>query len=451
MPPTTFATDIRMLLCEHCGAPLEATIQGGSISCGFCNATNIVQPRLDRFESVPSTQLSESERLARLRMQQGPAAPLAPSIAQLVVGATIPDYRMKDAFDTFQATRRELKRSGSVEASERLYVLTHVVVDTLLQNQDTVRIRTVLETALESVVLERHRTCLRAMLARHAIREGDLDSARQWLAGCDPRSDNLGSDSEYRLSQALLATARGDPAAVVSILGRDENDIPIAEALADDAAVLRADAYEQHGDVGTAIRLLFERMGRSGVRGRRRMAEFARIHATMRLVPTSLPQARLRYVHSIESKVLPTLSNSGCLVFIGFLFLGLSSVFVYTAFIESGPTSKVVSSIIVMLVFAASGLGMFFLSAHVFRTRQRLLKALRYGIPAYAQVQTIVSSMVMKSGAQQAVLALQWRTSSGMRQGRVNWSGNTNPPGPGDVLAICYDPEDPKGIVLDPD
>ena len=209
MPPTTFATDIRMLLCEHCGAPLEATIQGGSISCGFCNATNIVQPRLDRFESVPSTQLSESERLARLRMQQGQGC----------------------------GTRRELKRSGSVEASERLYVLTHVVVDTLLQNQDTVRIRTVLETALESVVLERHRTCLRAMLARHAIREGDLDSARQWLAGCDPRSDNLGSDSEYRLSQALLATARGDPAAVVSILGRDENDIPIAEALADDAAV----------------------------------------------------------------------------------------------------------------------------------------------------------------------------------------------------------------------
>ncbi|GAB4207117.1 MAG: hypothetical protein OHK0013_24440 [Sandaracinaceae bacterium] len=287
---TVFTTQVRVLFCENCGGPLEAAIQGGAVQCSFCKATNAVRPRLDRFQSVAAS-VSEPERVARLRMQDGvPMTPPA-SLASLFAGNTIPDYKLSEAFDVFQATRREVKNTQSPEASERLYFLSVVASSTLALKGDFTRVRALLETALDVVVLQRHQNCLRAMLARNAVREGDLGSAEQWLSGCDPRAEDLPSDSNYRVARALIDTARGDFQAVLATLGRSNDEVPIQDALDEAATLVRANAFEKMGNVQTAVQLLRDRMGRSSAFGRQALEQFARIYPSLGLCAASLPQA----------------------------------------------------------------------------------------------------------------------------------------------------------------
>ncbi len=287
---TMFTTQVRVLFCENCGGPLESAVQGGAVPCTFCKATNAVRPRLDRFQSVGAS-VSEPERLGRLRMQDGVPMVAPPSLAGLVAGNAIPDYKLSEAFDLFQATRREVKTTQSPEASERLYFLTVMASGTLALKGDFTRVRALLETALDVVVLQRHQNCLRAMLARNAVREGDGASAEQWLSGCDPRSDDLASDSDYRVSKALLETGRGDFQAVLQTLGRSNDEIPTQDALDEAATVIRANALEKLGDVNGAVQLLRERMGRSSAFGRQALEQFVRVYPSLSLCATSLPQA----------------------------------------------------------------------------------------------------------------------------------------------------------------
>jgi hypothetical protein len=287
---TMFTTQVRVLFCENCGGPLETAIQGGAVQCGFCKATNAVRPRLDRFQSAVQA-VSEPERIARLRMQDGVAMTPPPSLASLFAGNTIPDYKLSEAFDVFQATRREVKTTQSPEASERLYFLSVVASGTLALKGDFTRVRALLETALDVAVLQRHQNCLRAMLARNAVRESDLVSAEQWLSGCDPRAEDLPSDSNYRVARALLDTARGDFQSVLVTLGRTNDEVPIQDALDEVATLVRANAFEKLGDVQGAVQLLRDRMGRSTAFGRQALEQFAQIYPSLRLCAASLPQA----------------------------------------------------------------------------------------------------------------------------------------------------------------
>ena len=45
-------------------------------------------------------------------------------------------------------------------------------------------------------------------------------------ACCDPNSDDLQTDSAYRISRAYLDTARGDFQRVLQILGGNEQEVP---------------------------------------------------------------------------------------------------------------------------------------------------------------------------------------------------------------------------------
>jgi uncharacterized Zn finger protein (UPF0148 family) len=69
---TTFSFQLRILLCTHCGAPLEASMAGGQISCRYCQAVNQLSVRDDRpaFASHQAP-ISEQERINRLRAQDG--------------------------------------------------------------------------------------------------------------------------------------------------------------------------------------------------------------------------------------------------------------------------------------------------------------------------------------------------------------------------------------------
>lgn len=464
MRNTMFGTQIRMLFCENCGAPLETVIEGGAVACSYCKATNAVRPRLDRFEAKRSSELPEPERIARLRMQDGvPYTPPA-RVAQLAVGDMIPDHKLTEAFDVFQATRLELKQTNGLDPSERMYALAVLVANTLLPKGDAVRARTALETALDVVVLERQRSCLRATLARHATREGDLLSAEQWLAGCDPRSDDLPSDSDYRVAQAVIDTARGNYHAVLATLGADNQAIPIADALDGAASVLRANALERLGDLPRATNLLVDQMGRAGAFGRRAIDSFALSYASLSLCPQSLPQATAAYAKKAAAKeggfplglvivgifLLPQVLGfiGGPLVIALFLFLGGAASGDPTVFISSALGS-LPFCLIPLLILSAFGLVGYFI--HRAGKKRRWLR--EHGIPVFAQVRSFGPTGVFINNRPQQRLQLAWQSQAGLEEASINLT--EIPTGqllaPGAMVPIRVHPENSKEFVLELD
>jgi hypothetical protein len=64
-----FAFENRILLCAHCGAPLEASSDGGTVVCKYCKTANRLTARssLPTFAPSIAGELSATQRLANLR------------------------------------------------------------------------------------------------------------------------------------------------------------------------------------------------------------------------------------------------------------------------------------------------------------------------------------------------------------------------------------------------
>lgn len=155
---------------------------------------------------------------------------------------------MQEARQIYTGTRRHLLSVPSdVAASERLLFLTMLLSNTLSESGNDPALRSLYEGSLEALSLPRHRQMMRGYLARHAARTNDFESAEAWLAGCDPCSDDLLTDSAYRVSRAFIDTGLGRYQNVVGILGASEQDVPIDDSMDPVAAVLRANAWERQG------------------------------------------------------------------------------------------------------------------------------------------------------------------------------------------------------------
>jgi hypothetical protein len=290
-----YTTRIRLLLCQHCGAPLEAAPTGGTVACGYCRAQNQVGRRVDDRAIAPPGRapVDEATRLGRLRMQDGRPLEAPPSLVPLMNPGTgdFHPAKVEEAFHVYQATRNEVEKTGSPEAMERLYFLTLVANTHLTRTGDHPRRRALLETSLETLRFPRHRQVLRALLANAAAKEGDLESAERWLAPCDPRSEDLEADSAFRLAHAYLASHRGAFDRVLALLGAQDGAYPFHDAFDPLAAVLRANALERLGHLDAAIAALRARMAAEGVQGRRTMAQIRAQHPALELCARSFPHA----------------------------------------------------------------------------------------------------------------------------------------------------------------
>ena len=60
---SAFSTQVRILTCPHCGAPIQLPRQGGHVQCAYCHAPLAVAARDDAslHQGGPSL-LSEAER-----------------------------------------------------------------------------------------------------------------------------------------------------------------------------------------------------------------------------------------------------------------------------------------------------------------------------------------------------------------------------------------------------
>ncbi len=149
-----FELSTRVLSCDHCGAPVEVPIEGGQVSCRYCNATVIVtarpviQPRAATSADV--SVVAEGTRLAKLR-EQNPNAEIPPlHLLRLCSGLLLETDKRPRALELFQAARKKLAEGDDAEAERDLYFLAILFSNYYRKEGDYLRLRAFLESALEA-------------------------------------------------------------------------------------------------------------------------------------------------------------------------------------------------------------------------------------------------------------------------------------------------------------
>ncbi len=319
MDDRRFSTQLRALLCERCGAPLSVAFDGGAVACGYCSARNVVSAR-PRGASASGAGVSldvrPSESAALLDGLDAEAKARAEaSIAHLILGPALNPAKIDEAFATYQLTRQEVARSGRPAAHQRLLRLTLLIADDLGAAGEEERRRALLETSLELLTAPPHRQVVLCLLAIAAVHAHEVESAEQWLAPCDPASDDLDAASAFRHARALLDTVAGDHDQVLRRLGGSDGAVPIARRHQAVCALMRANALERKGRLEDAVAVLRHRMAEEPGMGRRAMAAHVRRHAWLDLCPMSLPKA-------LELQTRAAVEHSSVLLPLGRAFVG---------------------------------------------------------------------------------------------------------------------------------
>ncbi len=249
-----FEFALRLLLCEACGAPIDAAPEGGTITCRYCKAVLQIAARVElpEFAPIATTALAEPERLARLAAQAerllGQDAVVHPGLATVLEQDAVPSWRTQEAFIVWQSLRKRAP-SEPVAADELSYLTGKLCV---ALDGEPEKQRALLESTLEAVVLPRHRQLELGALVDGAARAGDIDAAERWLLRCDSSLDDLAADSAYRVARALVATMRADWADVVAVLGARGADVPLEPSCLPLATLMRGNAHVQLGEETSA-------------------------------------------------------------------------------------------------------------------------------------------------------------------------------------------------------
>ena len=212
--------DVRVLVCDGCGAPLNVPVQGGFVQCEHCRATLEAvarrEPSMARAGVVNA--LDEQHRLAILRLQDGqPLLPPAELSQFLAAGGLIP-AKESVALRVWQELRSELQTRYSTEVERRFHFLTLTLAEHHWAVREHLKSRAMLESATEVCRARRYRQLALCNLARHAIALGDPASALAWMAPCERQPLRLlhirwrpGVEPLRPVSGVVRETSRRDP------------------------------------------------------------------------------------------------------------------------------------------------------------------------------------------------------------------------------------------------
>jgi hypothetical protein len=192
--PTVFRLEVRVVACEFCGAPLEVGVAGGSLPCKFCGSLQQIVPRSDH-RLWAEVQVSEPERLARLAYQDVKLPRPAGQAAVIMPGGFLLPWKVPEAMALWQQTSAECRVAQDFVQADTVVALAIGLGAHLEDHGEALQSRAILESSLDVVRHPRHLQMLRCALARSACRSGDLRAAEAWFAPCDPRSQDLASDS----------------------------------------------------------------------------------------------------------------------------------------------------------------------------------------------------------------------------------------------------------------
>jgi hypothetical protein len=338
-----FDIHFQLLECPECGGPLEAPPEGGRVDCQFCgHIVEIVGRDVVSAEAVSLPVDVSVDRRAELRRLLSLSGNLNPFDVDDNYPADLGRYKGRSV--TFQTAYNEILpwmrehwrkallalggKPDDEELQHRVYWLaasmaflyevfsTGLLAEAAEENPQ-IRRRSVLETAMSKLRATKYGYVLRCKLSRAASGIGDVDSARGWLAACDPEPDSCELDTEFRIAAAAVHVAQDNPQAILGVLGTDHDRVPISgKRNRVQAAVMRIHAFEIMGDDQMAEQLLaqgFEAFGASSL--------FAQINSTG-LAP------KLRKRHLRQGKVLRWILGLIVLGILGGVAVGLTMTFI---------------------------------------------------------------------------------------------------------------------------
>jgi hypothetical protein len=289
---SVFAFDTRVLLCPRCGAPVHVSAVGGSFTCEYCRSSIEVQPRSG--SATTPRAIPEDQRIDELLRQAvaraGDRQNWPPDFAEVArVGAT--DENVAHVLAMWQSYCDRAK-AGDPTAGEYAVMLTAPLSNYFgLHGQDERR-RALFESTLEALPSPAHQEVMRCRLSRAALKAGEVDAARAWLASCDPAPLDVDADSDYRVSAAVVATFDHDFDRVLTLLGPSHGSIPVSVSSRTLVAMLRANAFEKSGRLDEAVATLldFARQSEGNV-AERSLAVVMEANSWLDLCSQSVPRA----------------------------------------------------------------------------------------------------------------------------------------------------------------
>lgn len=257
MPPTDTAD--RLYLCPSCSSAQPAPVAGGSVTCAGCQTVTTLPDRSAGGPAAGRVPVASSDpaRIAHLRSQDGRPRQVSQTLQTALGGQSIQPGREQEALAIWQSLRAR-SAAGDVAASEDLSLLTLILAQHPWTIQQPALSQALSESALDAVVLPRHRQEQRGRLCRLAASKGKRALAQTHLAAMIADAPELETDSEHRLAAAVVATLDRNGPRVIELLGAQKDAIPIADSMDALASVLRANAYELQGDLAAAATVLRE-------------------------------------------------------------------------------------------------------------------------------------------------------------------------------------------------
>jgi hypothetical protein len=256
---SAFATDIRVLTCPQCGAPLKGALSGGQVVCGYCHTPGVIRARDDRPLTNPGPPVSEEGRMQSLWAQARVYGDtqLPQEMAQLLHAGPLTPATFPQGLALWQLYIQRAA-AGDLQSSQYATLMTGALSSFCVMQNDETRQRAIFETALELLPNPNHKQVMRCNLARAAIKAGDLAAGQAWMASCNPTPVDLEADSAYRATYAAMATARNDFQNVLAALGPNVGAVPLALPLQVLCNVYRANAIEKLGNVAVAAQQLMQ-------------------------------------------------------------------------------------------------------------------------------------------------------------------------------------------------
>lgn len=254
------AISARAYLCPRCFAPAFGPVPGGPAVCGRCQAPVNLRERESVFASLlppPGANPHDPGRMMNLRAQDGRPRVPSPSLQGLLGGTAIMPGRQDEALRIWQSMR-ERGEAGDVTVSEDLATLTMLLCQYETNRDNIAFVKALTESALDAVVLPRHRQEQLGRLCRFALAEGNVPLGQAFFSVMNPCAAELEADTEYRMSAAVLAISERDPGRALQWLGPQKDAVPIADSVDAMASVFRAHAYEMTGNVQAAAQILRE-------------------------------------------------------------------------------------------------------------------------------------------------------------------------------------------------
>ncbi len=453
MATTQFSIGLRVLACESCGAPVQVAVGGGTAECRYCRAANKVAQRAQQSLAYNAPQIPEHERIMRLRSQDG--RPLLPpaSLGSLFENGDIQAWKMDEAVRVWNASRQEARSTGSYDAAERVYFLSIVLAQKFALAGDLDRQRALLESASETLTLPRHKQVMWATLSRAAVRAGDAQAAQDWLSQCNPRSDDLESDSAYRMAAALLATARRDFPSVLGAVGQGPNDVPIHDAMDDACAVLRANAHERMGNFPAAVAVLQDRMSK-GPTARATVEGSIQSMAYLQPCPQSFPMAMQQHTVAAAGSAGASVTGGAHMIL---LAMGVIFAVVGALLLLGGIIAAIAGSIEALpglgltgIIFIPTGIGLAVWGRNMQKQAQEAAWLRANGLRARARIVGVQGTGLTVNGVPQILIQMQV-----MMDGRSPFPASAKrmggPPPIGSDVAVRVHPQDASKVIIEAD